>query len=52
MGYLSQKKHHERINMLLNVSLGIISITTLLALMDNATVLLSTNGSFKYMFIC
>ena len=37
MGYLSQKKHHERINMLLNVSLGIISITTLLALMDNAT---------------
>ena len=37
MGYLSQKKHHERINMLLNVSLGIISITTLLALMDNTT---------------
>ena len=37
MGYLSQKKHHERINMLLNVSLGIISITTILALMDNTT---------------
>lgn len=37
MGYLSQKKHHERINMLLNVSLGIISITSILALMDNKT---------------
>ena len=37
MGYLSQKKHHERINMLLNVSLGIISITTLLAMIDNTT---------------
>lgn len=37
MGYLSQKKHHERINMLLNVSLGVISITSILALMDNST---------------
>lgn len=37
MGYLSQKKHHERINMLLNISLGIISITSILALMDNKT---------------
>ena len=37
MGYLSQKKKHARINFLLNTSLGIISITSFLALFDRSS---------------
>lgn len=38
MGYLSQKKKHARINFLLNTSLGVISITSFLALFDRSSI--------------
>jgi len=37
MGYLSQKKKYERVNFLLNTSLGIVTITSLLALFDRSS---------------
>ncbi len=37
MGYLSQKKKHERINFILNFSLGLISVTSFLALFDRSS---------------
>lgn len=37
MGYLSQKKKHARVNFILNLSLGIISVTSFLALFDRSS---------------
>lgn len=37
MGYLSQKKKHERINFLLNASIGIVSATTFFSFFDRTS---------------
>ena len=53
-GLPQSEKKHERINFILNFSLGLISVTSFWHCLTEAqlSARLLTNGSFRFIFIC